>query len=80
MTAQTITRHDIHAIIDDLSDGTLEKLAPYVIFLSNEDYGDKPHIPNAETASAIREGRAGNTKSFHSIEALLADLKNDNDD
>ena len=80
MTTQIVSRQDIHAIIDGLSDGAIEKLTPYVVFLSNEDYEDKSHIPNAETASVIREGRAGYTKSFHSIDALLADLRNDIDD
>ena len=42
--------------------------------------GFLPHIPNAETAAAIREGRAGNIKNFSSVEALLADLRNDIDD
>ena len=37
MTTQTITRHDIHAKIDILSDAAIEKLAPYVEFLSCED-------------------------------------------
>ena len=49
--------------------------------ISSEDNdGYLPHIPNAETASAIREGRAGKGKRFNSVEALLADLRNDNDD
>ena len=57
MTTQTVSRHDIHAIIDDLSDGAIEKLAPYVVFLSNEEHENIPHIPNAETIAAMEEAR-----------------------
>ena len=50
------------------------------LFVLDDDDGFGPHIPNEETAAAILEGRAGNVKSFNSIDALLADLRNDNDD
>jgi len=33
-----------------------------------------PLIPNATTIAAMREARAGNLKSFDSVEALMADL------
>ena len=55
MTTQTITRNDIHAQIDALPDAAIEKLAPYVAFLSYENYEDKPHEPNATTLAAMEE-------------------------
>lgn len=36
--------------------------------------------PNAETIAAIEELRAGNGKKFNSVEALMADLHDENDD
>ena len=39
----------------------------------------EPFRPNAETIAAMEEARAGKLKSFDSIEALMADL-NDEDD
>ena len=37
----------------------------------------EPLIPNAETIAAMREARAGNLKSYESIDALMADLNAD---
>ena len=37
----------------------------------------EPFRPNAETIAAMEEARAGNLKSFDSIEALMADLNAD---
>ena len=37
----------------------------------------EPFRPNAETSAAMEEARAGNLKSFDSIEALMADLNAD---
>lgn len=34
----------------------------------------EPLIPNKTTIEAMREARAGNLKSFDSVEALMADL------
>jgi DNA-damage-inducible protein J len=34
----------------------------------------EPLIPNAETVAAMREARAGNLKSYESVDALMADL------
>ena len=84
MATQTITRHDIHAEIDALSDAAIEKLAPYVAFLS---YEDKPSIssaevgnwidpidvgtPNAETFEALKEVEAGDLISFGTKEELF---------
>jgi hypothetical protein len=78
MTTQTIDREELYQTIDGLPDDAVERLASYAAFLRYEN--DKPHIPNTETAAAIRDGRAGKVKSFHNVDALLADLRNDNDD
>jgi DNA-damage-inducible protein J len=37
----------------------------------------EPLIPNAETVAAMREARAGNLKSYQSVDALMADLNAD---
>ncbi len=34
----------------------------------------EPLVPNAETIAAIKEARRGNLPSFDSVDALLADL------
>ncbi|MDR2880291.1 MAG: type II toxin-antitoxin system RelB/DinJ family antitoxin [Azoarcus sp.] len=34
----------------------------------------EPLVPNEETVAAMLEARAGNLKSFDSVEALMADL------
>ena len=39
-----------------------------------------PLIPNAVTIAAMKEARAGNLKSFNSVEALMADLHSDDED
>jgi DNA-damage-inducible protein J len=39
-----------------------------------------PLVPNATTIAAMKEARAGNLKSFDSIEALMADLHSDDED
>jgi len=84
MNTQTITRQGIHAEIDTLSDAAIEKLAPYVAFLS---YEDKPRVPiaktddwidpidagtpNAETFEALKEVEAGDLISFGTKEELF---------
>lgn len=37
----------------------------------------EPLIPNAETAAALKEARAGKGKKFKTVEALMADLHAD---
>jgi DNA-damage-inducible protein J len=37
----------------------------------------EPLVPNATTIAAMREARAGKTKAFNSVEALMADLNAD---
>ena len=34
----------------------------------------EPLIPNPETVAAMREARAGNLRSYESVDALMADL------
>ncbi len=36
-----------------------------------------PLVPNATTIAAMKEARAGKTKAFDSVEALMADLNAD---
>ena len=86
MTTQTAERRELQRVIDTLPDDGVvamldfaRGLRTHMETVDTED-GFLPHIPNAETAAAIREGRAGNVKSFNSVDALLADLRNDNDD
>ena len=83
----TAERVELHQTIDTLPDDSVLTMLNLIKSLQSnaqtiqaDDDGYPPHIPNAETAAAIRDGRAGKVKSFHSIEALLADLENDNDD
>lgn len=37
----------------------------------------EPLIPNAETVAAMREARAGNLRSYESVDKLMADLNAD---
>lgn len=37
----------------------------------------EPLIPNGTTVAAMREARAGNLKSYESVDALMADLNAD---
>ena len=76
MTTQTIARHDIHTKIDALSDEAIEKLAPYVDFLSNEEHENIPHVPNAETIAAIEECRARRGKRASSVEEFFEAMHN----
>lgn len=39
-----------------------------------------PLVPNAVTIAAMKEARADNLKSFDSVEALMADLRSDDED
>ena len=83
MLTQTPERQELQQIIDTLSDDRV--MAALDFFKGGQPYtetddGYLPHVPNEKTASAIREGQTGNVKRFNSIDALLADLRNDNDD
>ena len=86
MTTQMAERQELQRVIDTLPDDSVVIMLDFARNLRTRmetidiEDGFLPHIPNAETAAAIREGRAGNVKSFSSVDALLADLRNDNDD
>ena len=86
MTTRTAERQELYKMIDTLPDDSVAAMLDFARSLSTHmetidtEDGFLPHIPNAKTAAAIREGRAGKVKSFHSIDELLADLRNDNDD
>jgi antitoxin component of RelBE/YafQ-DinJ toxin-antitoxin module len=71
MTTQTVERQDLHQAIDALPDEAIAEAARYIESLQE--------VPNAETIAAIEELRAGKGKKFHSIEALMADLHDEND-
>ena len=63
MSIQTAERRELHKMIDTLPDeGVAAALDGYL-----------PHIPNAETAAAIREGRAGNREKV-TIDQIMAEL------
>lgn len=79
MNTQTMNRNDVYNKIYALSDSAMEKLAPYVDFLSYEDYADMPHVPNAKTAAAIRDARTGNVQRANSIKEFF-DAMNEDDD
>ena len=63
MHTQTAERQELQRVIDMLPDDRLVAAIDLIMGLQrlndDEDYYP-PHIPNAETAAAIREGRAGN--------------------
>jgi hypothetical protein len=44
------------------------------------DLSEEPLTPNAETIEAIEADRRGETKSFSTIDELMADLHSDADD
>jgi DNA-damage-inducible protein J len=43
-------------------------------------FGPPPTVPNAETVEAIEAARRGETKTFNTVEKLIADLNSDADD
>ncbi|MDR3166095.1 MAG: hypothetical protein LBU13_11035 [Synergistaceae bacterium] len=80
MSAQTMARQDLHEIIDTLSDNAFEKLASYAVSLKCEDMPVLIGPMNAETREALEELRAGKGKRFDSVDELMADLNEENDD
>lgn len=68
---------DIQEAAEGLSEAAKEKLLHYIDFLRYEEVAK---TPNAETIAAIKELRAGRGKTFSSIEALMSDLRDENDD
>ncbi|MDR0648336.1 MAG: hypothetical protein LBF92_03270 [Synergistaceae bacterium] len=87
MNTSTVTteRQDIHKIIDTLSDDAIKKLIGQAKLLRDEQevaalkakYGT---TPNAETVAAMMEAESGGGEEFSSIEELMADLHDENDD
>jgi signal recognition particle GTPase len=88
-TVERTARENLIAAIDTLSSAAIPQLKGYIDRLCEEEriaaeiaaleakYGT---TPNAETIAAIEECRAGKGKTFHSIEELMADLHDENDD
>jgi hypothetical protein len=84
-TTVTTERQDIHKIIDTLSDSAVKKLIEHAKLLRDEQeiaalnakYGT---TPNAETIAAMMEAESGGGEEFSSIEELMADLHDENDD
>lgn len=73
MSTQTI---DLQHAAEGLSETAKVKVLHYISFLRYEE----EHIPNAETIAAMEELRSGGGKKFSSIEALMRDLHDENDD
>ena len=74
MSTQTT---DLQQAVEGLSDTAKEKVLHFISFLR---YEESVRTPNAETIEAIEELRAGKGKKFSSIEALMDDLHDENDD
>jgi hypothetical protein len=84
---QTVTkeRRELHQAVDALPNESIPKLADYVKWLAEEaeiaaleaKYGT---TPNAETIAAMMEAESGGGEQFSSIEDLMAELHDENDD
>jgi hypothetical protein len=77
MTTQTAERKELHQVIDALPDHSVMAMLEFVKSL-------RPNVEAAltgieATRAAIAEIRAGRGKRFDSIDALMADLHNDED-
>ena len=73
MLTQTTERQELHRMIDTLTDDRVVAALELIRELRRPDDGYLPHIPNAETAAAIREGRAGNREKV-TIDQIMAEL------
>ena len=75
MPTQTVERQELQRVIDTLPDDRVVAALDLIMGLRrpNDDDGYLPHIPNAETAAAIREGRAGNREKA-TIGQIMAEL------
>ena len=73
MLTQTAERRELHRVIDTLPDDGIIVALDLIKGLRRSGGVDLPHIPNAETAAAIREGRAGNREKV-TIEQVMAEL------
>jgi vacuolar-type H+-ATPase subunit I/STV1 len=93
MTTVTAERQELHHAIAHLSDKAIVQIKGYIDRVREEEleienikaeiaaleakYGT---TPNAETIAAIKEARAGKGKKLHSIDELMRDLHDENDD
>jgi hypothetical protein len=77
MLTHIAERQELHRVIDALPDDTVMDMLDIAKSLypheARTDDGCLPHIPNAETAAAIREGRTGNREKV-TIEQIMAEL------
>ena len=81
MLTQTVERQELQRVIDTLPDNNVAAALDFIRGLQPDtDDGYLPHIPNVETAAAIREGRAGNVKSAATLEEFFAEMRKDDED
>ena len=85
MQTQIAERQELHQTIDMLPDDSVLAILKLIKSLkpsvkTQQDDGCSQHIPNAETRAAMAELQAGKGKKFSSIEVLMADLHDENDD
>ena len=79
MQTQTAERQELLQTINALPDDSVIAMLNLIKSLQVNDDGFPPHIPNAETAAAIREGRAGKVKSAKTIEEFFAEMHKDDE-
>jgi len=72
---QTAERQELQRMINILLDESIIAILNLIRSLqpNTNDDGFGPHIPNAETAAAIREGRASNREKV-TIDQIMAEL------
>ena len=84
MPTQTAERQELQRVIDALPDDSIIAIRDFVKSLrpseESTDDGYLPHIPNAETAAAIREGRAGKVKSAKTMEEFYTAMRENDED
>ena len=74
MITQTAERQELYEMIDTLPDDSVIAMRDLIRSLRpSTDDGYLPHIPNAATAAAIREGRAGKREKT-TIDQIMAEL------
>lgn len=71
MNTQTIERRNIHSRIDDLPDSALPMVDELLDFVRFKVQRYDDHTPNAKTAAAIRDARAGNVQRANSIKEFF---------
>ena len=80
MLTQAAERQELLREIDALPDDSVAVVLDLIRGLRRSDDGYLPHIPNAETAAAIREARAGKVKSAATLEEFFAEMRKDDED